>query len=208
MGQTDLMNPEPHIWLNLGFAAAFLPTVTIARGPQKGEEYAQAPDLKTRPAAMKVNGLDIQSIPNAGSRIASPDAIVDEQRRVLRLHFPAGSTILNKAKGAKASGQPTFCAASSDGRSFHMPQPMEIFGNLHFRVFRLEGRWYASAKGKEPYRGNDGVTPFQPIGNPFFAGAFGGALGNGSSSWAGDARHVAVEPVGDDRWPMEGRPYP
>lgn len=145
--------------------------------------------------------LDLRSIPGVTSHIASPDVVVDEERREFRLYFHAGSTSLKKQPGVKAAGQPTFLALSRDGLAFAPADPLEILGTFYFRVFRHPRGWFAFAKGGELYRSEDGIAPFRLVGNPFFPNrAFGSAVGNGSYNWAGDVRHVAVDIDGDDLW--------
>jgi hypothetical protein len=87
--------------------------------------------------------------------VASPDVIVDDERRQLRMYF----------HGPTESGQMSFAAFSKNGLSFTPgPEPLGIY---YFRVFRLDDWWYAMARGGWLYRSRDGVTAFEEGPNPF-----------------------------------------
>jgi len=145
--------------------------------------------------------LSLAALRGASSHVASPDVVVDHERREFRLYFHAGRTTIMRRPGVTAGGQPTFLALSRDGLAFEPSAPLEVLGPFYFRVFRHPGGWYAFAKGGELLRSDDGVAPFRLVGNPFFAGRSSGvAAGNGDYNLPGDVRHVAVDIRGDDLW--------
>lgn len=132
--------------------------------------------------------LDLKDVPSAQSHIASPDLVIDEEKRELRLyvHGPA----------KKGGGQRSFVATSGDGLRFSA-QP-QVLGAFYFRVFRWQGLWFALSKGGDLWRSEDGLKPFTLLGNPFLA-AGSSALG-GEHNDSGSIRHVALDLQGDRLW--------
>jgi hypothetical protein len=86
--------------------------------------------------------------------IASPDAIVDESRKEIRLYYH-GLT-----KGERA--QHTRVALSKDGVHFTATKEPVGPGSAYWRIFRRDGWWYALAMPGKLYRSKDGLTPFEP----------------------------------------------
>jgi len=134
--------------------------------------------------------LHLEHVPACRKHVASPDVIVDEERRQLRLYFhgPACAT----------TGQRSFVALSRNGLAFEPRE--EILGSFYFRVFRHEGCWYAMAKGGVLYRSPDGLSGFEPGPNPFP----GGELRTGRLNEPGP-RHVAVLPEERTLWVFYSR---
>jgi hypothetical protein len=89
--------------------------------------------------------------------IASPDIHVDEARRELRMYFHGPVRAVNR--------QVTLAATSKDG--IHFAPSKEILGDSYFRVFQWKGYYYAMARLGVLYRSRDGLTNFEPGGNPF-----------------------------------------
>jgi hypothetical protein len=90
------------------------------------------------------------------SHVASPDVLVDEERRELRMYFHGPSWPLQLR-------QVTYLATSGDGLHF-TASPAKL-GPPYFRVFCHDGWFYAVAKqGKTGVllRSRDGVGPFEP----------------------------------------------
>ena len=126
--------------------------------------------------------LPLSGAPGAHGHVASPDVIVDDERRQLRMYFHG------PAKAAKA--QKTFVAVSNDGLQFTASD--EILGSFYMRVFRWQGWWYGMSKGGLLFRSKDGLTRFEQGPNPLP----GGDTRDEEANTAGP-RHVAVHVVGD-----------
>lgn len=129
--------------------------------------------------------LHLTNAPAGKGHIASPDVIVDDARREIRMYF--------HAPARAAAGQKSFVALSRDGLSFTARD--EILGLFYFRVFRHDGWWYALAKGGVLYRSRDGLTGFEQGHNPFP----GGELRKGDLNEPGP-RHVALLPEKSNLW--------
>lgn len=126
--------------------------------------------------------LKLADCPGAKGHIASPDVIVDEQAKQMRMYF--------HAPAKAAAGQKTFIALSEDGLSFKARE--EVLGIFYWRAFRWENQWYGMAKGGLLYRSADGLTKFEEGPNPLP----GGDARGGSFNDAGP-RHVAVRVMGE-----------
>jgi hypothetical protein len=129
--------------------------------------------------------LHLASVPACRGHIASPDVLVDDERREIRMYFHGP---LRDAKG-----QRSFVAVSADGLRFAARD--EALGLFYFRVFRHAGWWYAMAKGGVLYRSKDGLTGFERGPNPFP----GGELRRDPLNEPGP-RHVAVLPGAGTLW--------
>ncbi|MDI1320120.1 MAG: hypothetical protein PSW75_08000, partial [bacterium] len=130
--------------------------------------------------------LSLAEVPACKSHLASPDVLVDEERRELRMYFHGPSR--------SGQGQESYVARSQDG--LHFTASPEALGRSYFRVFHWRDQWFALAKGGEAYRSADGVSGFE-------RGAFvlpGPAPGPDDESPEPHARHVALHQVGDDLW--------
>lgn len=119
--------------------------------------------------------LDLADAPGCRGHIASPDVVVEEQTRQVRLYF--------HCPARAARGQRSFLALSPDGLTF--TAGAEVLGQPYFRVFRRDGWWYAMAKGGVLYRSKDGLRGFEQGPNPF---------GSAASKDGDGPRHVAVLP--------------
>ena len=129
--------------------------------------------------------LHLADAPGCRGHIASPDVIVDEARREIRMYFHG------PARAEK--GQKSFLALSPDGLTFKASD--EILGLFYFRVFRHADAWYALAKGGMLYRSADGLTKFEPGPSVFPDGEARTGDMNGPGP-----RHVAVLREGDGLW--------
>ncbi len=85
--------------------------------------------------------------------IASPEAIVDNDRKEIRLYYH-GLT-------PGESGQHTRVAISSDGLRFTASREPVGRNSAYWRLFRYDGWWYALAMPGKLYRSKDGLTPFE-----------------------------------------------
>jgi hypothetical protein len=86
--------------------------------------------------------------------IASPDAVVDDEHRQIRLYYH-GLTPAERA-------QHTRVALSLDGLHFTaVPEPAGR-GSAYWRLFRYGGWWYALAMPGKLFRSRYGLTPFEP----------------------------------------------
>jgi hypothetical protein len=129
--------------------------------------------------------LHLTNAPGCRGHIASPDVIVDETRREIRMYF--------HGPARAEEGQKSFVALSPDGLSFQARD--EILGLFYFRVFRHDGAWYALAKGGMLYRSKDGLTKFES-GQSVFPD---GEARTGDLNGPGP-RHVAVLPEHGALW--------
>ena len=129
--------------------------------------------------------LQLTNAPGCRGHIASPDVIVDETRREIRMYF--------HGPARAAEGQKSFLALSPDGLSFKASD--EILGLFYFRVFRHVGAWYALARGGMLYRSADGLSKFEP-GPCVFPD---GEARTGDLNGPGP-RHVAVLPENGGLW--------
>lgn len=84
------------------------------------------------------------------SHIASPDVLIDEENKTIRMYFHGQTP--NKG------GQKTFLSTSKDGLGFKASDT--ILGPFYFRVFNYKGYYYALASGTF-YRSRDGILPFE-----------------------------------------------
>ena len=127
--------------------------------------------------------LRLGEAPGCIGHIASPDVLVDDQRREIRMYF----------HGPSKGGQKSFLAVSKDGLRFRAAaEPLGIF---YFRVFGWDDAWYAMAKGGLLYRSKDGTTGFEQDPNPFPGSEARGKDYNGPG-----IRHVAVHRAGGALW--------
>ena len=129
--------------------------------------------------------LRLEQAAGCKGHIASPDVVVDDERKEFRLYFhgPANST----------NGQKTFVALAKDG--LHFLASAKILGNFYWRVFQWDGWWYAMGKGGLLHRSKDGLTQFEVGPNPFP----GSELRDKDYNNPGP-RHVALQPSGDRLW--------
>lgn len=129
--------------------------------------------------------LKLEDAPGAKGHIASPDVVVDEKRREIRMYF--------HGPAKAASGQKTFGAVSKDGIEFTASE--EILGIFYWRGFQWDGFWYGMAKGGKLYRSRDGLRNFEEGPNPFP-----GSDSRDESYNNAGPRHVAVHRIGDTLW--------
>jgi hypothetical protein len=85
--------------------------------------------------------------------VASPEAVVDEEHRQIRLYYH-GLTPEEKA-------QHTRVALSTDGLHFRAVEAPVGRGSAYWRLFRYGGWWYALAMPGRLFRSRDGLTPFE-----------------------------------------------
>lgn len=108
--------------------------------------------------------------------VASPDVLVDEAARTIRLYFHVESVPGHK-------GQVTLVATSATGLDFRASS--EVLGPYYFRVFRHGGFYYALDRSGRAFRSQDGLRDFES--GPIVLPAEGAA----------SVRHVAVRLVGN-----------
>ncbi len=129
--------------------------------------------------------LHLKNTPACKGHIASPDVIVDESRREIRMYFHGPARAV--------SGQKSFVATGKDG--LHFSPSDEVLGTFYFRVFPYENAWYALAKGGVVHRSADGLTGFERGRNPFP----GGESRTGDLNEPGP-RHLALHRQGETLW--------
>jgi hypothetical protein len=124
--------------------------------------------------------LALADAPACRDHIASPDVLVDNEARRIRMYF----------HGVAADrAQKSFVALSEDGiGSKALAEPL---GTFYFRVVPWRGTWIAMAKGGVTYRSKDGLSSFERTPYPAFA------LRHPDGNAPGDVRHVALHCVGD-----------
>jgi len=126
--------------------------------------------------------LTLAQVVGVHDHIASPDVLVDDQRRELRMYF--------HAPVPGRPGQRSFLARSTDGLHW-TTSPVDL-GPFYFRVFRHAGNWFAFSKGGDLWCSNDGIGRFSLIGNPFGADP----CHRPGFNHPGDIRHLAID-MGD-----------
>lgn len=144
---------------------------------------AYADDLRGPWTVHQPGTLHLKDAPGARGHIASPDVHVDEERKQIRMYFHAPSK--------KSGRQMSFVATSADGLGFKASE--EELGIFYFRVFPYGEHWYAMAKGGALYRSRDGLSAFQPGGNPFPSIA----NQDPDHNQPGSVRHAALHHRGD-----------
>ena len=107
--------------------------------------------------------LHLDKVPCLSGHIASPDAVVLDEMREIRLYFHGYAKGAQKSSSQISQGQVTYCARSRDGIRFQ-PEKTEL-GPYYMRVFRQDGGWYAIAKnnydGNLLLRSSDGLSAFE-----------------------------------------------
>jgi len=129
--------------------------------------------------------LRLEEAPGCKGHIASPDVVVDDERKAIRLYF--------HGPAKAAAGQKTFVATSPDG--LHFKASGEPLGIFYWRIFRWDGWWYAMAKGGLLYRSRDGLTRFEEGPNPFP-----GSDQRDKAANSPGPRHVALQRTGRLLW--------
>lgn len=86
--------------------------------------------------------------------IASPEAVVDAERRQIRLYY--------HGRSAGEAGQHTRVALSKDGLRFEAVREPVGRNTAYWRLFRYGDWWYALAMPGRLFRSRDGLTPFEP----------------------------------------------
>ena len=143
--------------------------------------------------------LHVGEVAAASTHIASPDVLVDEQNKVLRMYFHVGSPRDGLGQNALPRAfQPTLVAESRDGLSFRPDDPPVVLGPFYFRVFERMGEWFAFAKGGELYTSQSPDSPFTFVTNPFLEHEHAQAAHGGFFNEPGDIRHVGLDVRGDE----------
>ncbi len=131
------------------------PWTVHAPGSLRLEEslfLAEVPDPATlsEEARRRYEAAVARNPENAIPHIASPDAVVDEERREIRLYYHG---ILPNGR------QATRVAVSRDGLRFEARE--EVLTQPYLRVFRWQGHVYGLAKPGVLYRSADGLGDFE-----------------------------------------------
>ena len=146
---------------------------------------AYADDLKGPWKIHEEGALRLEDAPGCKGHIASPDVIVDEAAKTIRMYFHGPANAV--------AGQKTFVALSQDGLNFKASD--EVLGIFYWRVFRWNDAWYRMGKGGLLYRSKDGLTRFEEGPNPFPNSEQRDRDYNGPGP-----RHVAVHRSGRTLW--------
>ena len=128
--------------------------------------------------------LSLSAAPATTDHIASPDLVVDHEKRQIRMYFH-GPSVVEKGE------QRSFVAVSDDGISF-VANP-DVLGPFYFRVFEHGGAWYALSKGGLVHRSPDGMKVFTTGNNSNRDANPGDRL---RYNERGNVRHVAVQKMG------------
>ena len=126
-------------------------------GDHRGQylRLAYADDLHGPWMVLPGGVLHLDDAPGCRAHIASPEILVDDEQRVIRLYF--------HGPARDVAGQQSFLALSTDG--LHFTAQGTVLAPFYLRVFRHGGWYYGLAKdvnrGGILYRSRDGVTPFE-----------------------------------------------
>lgn len=162
--------------------------------------YADSPEgpwTIHEPGALHINDLS-----NVRDHIASPDPIIDEEKKEWRMYFHGIPKGPQPEAGRAYGHQQTFVATSPDGLNWKTQS--EAVGPFYFRVFRWQDAWYGFSKGGDLYRSPDGLTPFTLVGNPFTKNPE-GAKGRPAFNRPGDIRHLALDLQDGELWAYHSR---
>lgn len=88
------------------------------------------------------------------NHIASPEVMIDETKKQIRLYYHG----LTPEEGS----QHTRVALSSDGINFTAIKEPVGTGSAYWRLFKYDSWWYALAMPGKLFRSRDGLTPFEP----------------------------------------------
>lgn len=125
--------------------------------------------------------LRLDQTPDGVKHIASPDVIVDDAHKEIRMYFHCPSKTW--------PDQTSYFARSTDGINFTANG--ERLGDSYMRVFAYGGYWYGMTKPGRLCRAANGVTGFETGPNPF---------SDFQAEWTAAGmrmRHVAVDVQGD-----------
>ena len=116
--------------------------------------------------------LSIADLPWNPDHVASPDVVIDEEKKefLLYFHTPVAPMIKSDHPDYYKTGlsipQRTFLAVSDDGLHFKLDSNREL-AQFYLRVWRWKGYYYGLARGAVPlYRSTDGRS-FEEIPGPF-----------------------------------------
>jgi hypothetical protein len=141
--------------------------------------YADAPTGPWRtyePGVLAIGPTGFQK------HIASPDVLVDHERRQVRMYFHGRTGKVRQA---------TRVALSPDGIAFKVLP--EVLGPAYFRVFRWAGSWYSLVMPGELWRSPDGLSRFERGPAPFTK-----AMRHSAVFVAHQALHVVYSRVWDE----------
>lgn len=130
--------------------------------------------------------LALKEVPTCKGHIASPDVLVDEPQRELRMYFHGPTK--------SGNGQESFVSTSKDG--LHFTAQEADLGRSYFRVFRWQDAWFAVAKGGELYHSTNGFASFEH--GPWLLP--GAPESDATENNERHARHVALHRVGTTLW--------
>jgi hypothetical protein len=128
--------------------------------------------------------LPVAAMTHCRDHIASPDAVIDEERREIRLYYHAV-----EAGGPR---QLSYLATSPDGLDF--VTATEPLAEFYLRVVRWRGRWVGMSKGGVTYLSDTGTGDFRRLRAPAFP------MKDPGANAPGDVRHVALDLDGDRLW--------
>lgn len=133
--------------------------------------------------------LPIAGLAHCRDHLASPDVVVDEASRTIRLFFHAVEP--------HGTRQLTYLATSADGLAFSAhPEPLAEF---YLRVVPWRGRWLGMSKGGVLWLSDSGTGGFKRLPRPAFP------MRDPEGNAPGDVRHVALSVEGDDLWILFSR---
>jgi hypothetical protein len=127
--------------------------------------------------------LAVGDVASLSGHIASPDAVVDDERREIWL-------FVHGRKDRR--GQGTLGAASRDGLGFEVRT--EVLGEPYLRIFRHGAQWYSLERSGRLWRATDGFERFELGPNLFFDHPRGRHLAPRRP------RHLAVQVLPDALW--------
>lgn len=147
-------------------------------------------DALTGPWTIHGGGvLDLAELAHCCDHIASPDAVIDQANREIRLYYHA-----MEPQGLR---QLTWLATSSDALRFR--SGAEPLADFYLRVVSWRGKWLGMSKGGALYVSDTGASGFRRLAAPAFP------MSSAEANAAGDVRHVALDLEGDRLWVVFSR---
>lgn len=144
--------------------------------------YADAP---TGPWTIHGGGvLHLSDLAHCRDHVASPEVVIDEANRQIRLYY--------HAQELHGQRQLTWLATSPDG--LHFRSGTTPLADFYLRVVCWRGKWLGMSKGGALYLSDTGTDGFRRLPAPAFP------MSGAQANAPGDVRHVALDLEGDRLW--------
>ena len=109
---------------------------------------------------VSVKHIGAESSDDEVTHVASPDVLIDNDKKELVLYFHCPID-----DGKKYKGQYSLRATSTDG--IHFKADTTVLGYSYFRVFKWKGAYYSISRAGLLARSTNGIDVFEPGPNPF-----------------------------------------